>query len=356
MYHSLSRVDHHLCVAPEMFEEHCRTLAQAGWRGVSLEEAENYFLKNKRLPRKSCLFTFDDGYLDNYVYAEPLLRRYGHCGVIFPVLGLMDKSAKLRPNLDELERDPGAEKRLPQLDTRATAQRGSRRVSNIIFCNWAELAHMRDKGTVAAAPHSMHHGRVVRSLKIKRFYMPHGRSSFFAVPPHDMPLGFPCFELGHALSDMAYTIDGAVFDLIRRMVPQTAKEAAFFLRQPENRKAILQELRKLPSLGKRESEKEYRVRIAKEFRQCRELFMEKMGCAPVSFCWPWGSYNPIALQEAREAGFRLFFATFGKPGIMNTAKAVHRISVRRQNGTQLLQRLRFSSGAIGEGLLGLFGQ
>ena len=69
MYHSISRFNHRLCVSPELFDDQCRALVRAGWRGVSLAEAEDFFLGKRRLPRKTLLFSFDDGYLDNYANA-----------------------------------------------------------------------------------------------------------------------------------------------------------------------------------------------------------------------------------------------------------------------------------------------
>lgn len=352
MYHSISNYEHRLCVPPELFDDHCRSLAEAGWRGISLAEAEDYFLKKKRLPPKVCLFTFDDGYLDNHVYAEPILRRHGHQGAIFPVVGLIEDNAQPRPNLDQIQERPEAGEELPQLDKRYTTVRAGRPVAGINLCNWSELRGMHEKGSLSAAPHSMRHARVVRSLKIKRLYMPRGRSGFFAVPPYEMPWGFPCFDLGHALADRAYNIAPELFDLIRNMVPQTDKEARAYLEDADKREAVLQAVHSLPVLGVRESETEYRARIAAEFAACRDTFREKMGFSPISFCWPWGSYNNIALQEARKAGFRVFFTTGRRANLYGGAKAVHRITIRRESAEQVLRMVRFASHAILEECLG----
>lgn len=354
-YHSISRFEHHLCVSPERFEEHCRVLAKAGWRGVGLEEAQGHFLEKKRLARKTCLFSFDDGYLDNYVYAEPLLRQYGHQGVIFPVAGFMEEREEKRPNIEcggtAREGEPG----FADLDSRPLALRSGRKVASITFCSWAELRHMQDAGNMAAAPHSMDHGRVVVSLTIKRLYAPKTRSSFFALPPHDLPYGFPAFKLGHALAKPGYTLAPGLFALIRNMVPQSRDAAKAFLDEPANYQSVLRAAKALPCLGTRESDREYRERIAGEFQRCRDIFREKLGKTPVSFCWPWGDFSKTALEEARNAGFRLFFTTRGKPSFLSGADAVYRITVRHQSGAQLLQRLRFASGAFGEGIGGWFG-
>ena len=142
MYHSISRFKHYLCVSPEQFDEHCRVISEAGWQGISLEEAEEYFLKKKKLPAKVCLFTFDDGYLDNYVHAEPILRRYGHRGVIFPVLGLVAPKNILRPAADISKKSGELTKLVKSLDKRPTALRNGRPVIQLSFCSWQELKNM----------------------------------------------------------------------------------------------------------------------------------------------------------------------------------------------------------------------
>ncbi len=46
--------------------------------------------KGTRLARKSVMLTFDDGYIDNYTLAFPLLREYGAKAVIAPVVGKIE--------------------------------------------------------------------------------------------------------------------------------------------------------------------------------------------------------------------------------------------------------------------------
>ena len=352
MYHSISNAKHYLCVSPERFEEHCRALAEAGWRGISLAEAEAYFLKKKKLPAKTCLLTFDDGYFDNYTHAEPLLRRYGHHGVIFPVVNMLENSKTLRPNIETANTDPGKATQLAKLLQRRQEMRMGRKVAKITFCSWLELSHMGKEGNMDAAPHSLGHDRVVVNLDIKHLYKPKAGNGFFAVPPYEVPYGFPIFQLGHALEDRAYKLSPKIFDLVRGMVPQQMDEAVAYLNNPANCEAVIRAVNALPSLAIRESEGEYRQRIANDFTRCRELFMEKLGITPVSFCWPWGGYNKTALEEARKAGFRLFFATGGKPSFLSTANAVSRIAIRDHSAEQLLQKLRFASGNVVEGVGG----
>ncbi|MDR2826346.1 MAG: polysaccharide deacetylase family protein [Deltaproteobacteria bacterium] len=349
MYHSISRFKHRLCVAPERFEDHCRTLARAGWRGVSLREAEDFFLKKKRLPRKVCLITLDDGYLDNYVYAEPLLRRYGHKGVIFPVADMLGTEDILRSNSETLTENSTSPHKLPDLDKRKTvSNKAGFPVRPILFCTWREIVHMHKQGSLAAAPHSLRHDRVVENLNFKALYHPNKVRTFFDVPPHEAVWGFPCFPLTHALAGRGYILNPELFTLVKNMVPQETKAADLFLNDKKNIQAVMTAVSKLPSLGELESEEGYRERLVKEFISCRDVFSQKLGEPPLSFCWPWGDYNALALEEARKVGFKIFFTTMRGANVAGHTRTAHRIAVRDGSGEDILRLVRAASLTLAE--------
>jgi peptidoglycan/xylan/chitin deacetylase (PgdA/CDA1 family) len=136
------------------------------------------------------------------------------------------------------------------------------------------------------------------------------------------------------------------------MVPQKPEDASAFLKKPENRQAVVDAIISLPHLGDLESEEEYRRRIGAEFRECMEIFTRQLGRPPISFCWPWGDYNALAVKEARAAGFKIFFATTRGANLRGHAKVVHRIAVRAISGDELLKTIRFASNAVLESSLG----
>lgn len=65
-----------------LFEEQLKYFS-ANFNVVSMEDVIEAVNKNKQLPKNSLLLTFDDGYIDNYLTAFPLLKKYGFQGSFF---------------------------------------------------------------------------------------------------------------------------------------------------------------------------------------------------------------------------------------------------------------------------------
>lgn len=66
------------------FEKDLKYLNENGYETISLEQMENYYLGEEvQLPEKPIVITFDDGYLNNYEYAYPLLKKYDTKAVIY---------------------------------------------------------------------------------------------------------------------------------------------------------------------------------------------------------------------------------------------------------------------------------
>ena len=331
MYHSISRHRQRICVPPLRFEMQCAALAESGWRGISLEEAEHFFLHKKPLPAKSCLFTFDDGYFDNYFYAEPILKKYGHQGVIAPVVSLMLDLLAPRPNSIDVLGDTAKRNGLPDIHKRPRVYRNNLWVDTMAPCSWSEIQQLQSNGTFGFIGHSMRHDVVSTGPEFSRLLKPRTWASFFDIPPYDLPWGFPLFPFGHSLASRAFIPDPRLFDLVRSLVPQKGPAVGQFLSIPANVDAVVKAIRALPSLGRMESEQEHRRRIAEDFRQCREILTSKLGSPPKSFCWPWGSYTRIALEEAMKVGFQMFFHTGHGTNLAGNALTVHRIAIRPEH-------------------------
>jgi len=83
-----------LRVNPDDFEWQMRYLSEQGYQSVSLQELRDYVEEGKPLPPKAMVITFDDGYRDNYIYALPVMEKYGFTATIFVVVNTIGKVNK----------------------------------------------------------------------------------------------------------------------------------------------------------------------------------------------------------------------------------------------------------------------
>lgn len=89
MYHHVSPVGKELNVTPEILEDHLKVLRQKGWKTLRGDEFL-YFLQSKEIPRKCVLLTFDDGFVDNYLFAYPLLNKYKMKAMLFAATAFIE--------------------------------------------------------------------------------------------------------------------------------------------------------------------------------------------------------------------------------------------------------------------------
>ncbi len=84
-HHIYSEASDNTTVTPQTFETHIRTLAENGFTAVTFPEMIDYVWHGGDLPEKPVCITFDDGYLSNYEYAWPILKKYGMKATIFAI-------------------------------------------------------------------------------------------------------------------------------------------------------------------------------------------------------------------------------------------------------------------------------
>lgn len=89
LYHNISESYHKsqtdMNITAATFESHIVSLLRSGYRIISFNTYIDYLNGLCKLPEKSVIITFDDGYLSNYTTAFPILRKYGVTGTIFVV-------------------------------------------------------------------------------------------------------------------------------------------------------------------------------------------------------------------------------------------------------------------------------
>jgi len=113
MYHRIAESASdvwNLAVTPTRFEQQLRILKRYG-NVISADELAEQ-LNTQRLQRRSIVITFDDGYVDNYLIAKPLLEHYKLPATFFITTGNIERSQEFW--WDELERIFLTSEQLPQ--------------------------------------------------------------------------------------------------------------------------------------------------------------------------------------------------------------------------------------------------
>lgn len=106
MYHSIMyEKGNELRVPKEKFYEQMKYLKENGYTTLSLNELYDFLINNKPVPEKSIAITFDDGYVDNYTNAYPVLKEFGFKATIFVITCTVDKDSSYLTSsqLKELE-------------------------------------------------------------------------------------------------------------------------------------------------------------------------------------------------------------------------------------------------------------
>ncbi len=93
MYHSVDNPRHYsgIIVSPNSFRKQMEFLRKRKYNVISLKEMVDIIKSRKHLLKKSVVITFDDGYVDNYTHAYPILKEYDFPAAIFVIANLVDK-------------------------------------------------------------------------------------------------------------------------------------------------------------------------------------------------------------------------------------------------------------------------
>lgn len=106
MYHSVMyEKGNDLRIPKEKFYEEMKYLKDNGYITLTFDDLYDFLINNKPVPEKSIVITFDDGYVDNYTNAYPVLKELGFKATIFMITCTVDTDSSYLTSseLKELE-------------------------------------------------------------------------------------------------------------------------------------------------------------------------------------------------------------------------------------------------------------
>lgn len=86
-YHQIGNNFTPLCVPTQVFDEQMAYLKDNGYVTITPEELYGGIKGTLVLPERPVLITFDDGYVDNYTNAMPVIKKYGMHATVFIIPG-----------------------------------------------------------------------------------------------------------------------------------------------------------------------------------------------------------------------------------------------------------------------------
>lgn len=293
MYHGVGRPDptwpwHPLTVKWTFFDRQLGALREAGYRAITLAEFYERQAAGHPPNERLLVLTFDDGYLDNWVYAVPIMRRHGMRGTVYVNPDFMDPGKSPRPTLDSIGTRGIAEDDLPI--------RG--------FMNAAELRAGVDAGLLEIGCHSRTHTWYPMSPRIidyhrpgawypwlawnarpdrKHAYLTEDQSAF-------LPWGTPVYESGRSLGIRRYFPDPGISDTIIDHVQRNGG-AAFFGTPCWQRDLASITENLSAETGRYESDAEMQARFHDEILASRVDLETRLGVPVDHFAWPGGSYT-----------------------------------------------------------------
>ena len=85
LYHMVNDGGSSYAINPKNFDEQMKYLKEQGYETISLLEYAKARKGKVALPEKPIVISFDDGYLDNYTVAMPIMEKYNFKGTVFVV-------------------------------------------------------------------------------------------------------------------------------------------------------------------------------------------------------------------------------------------------------------------------------
>lgn len=256
-----------IAVHPETLRAHLETMRQMGCDIVSSRRLVDARRGLGTLPRRPVVLHFDDGYLDNWLYAAPILRAAGAPATFFASLDFIA---------------PGAQPRSPGADHRG-------------YMNWGELAALGGEGLFEVEPHGVDHGRVAVSKRVVGRLTPSNWRSLAWLQWAQMP--GPKHDWYLAETPPAVPLGSPV---------------------PESEGALA-----APALG--ETEADYRARVKRDLARCQEAFETRLGRRPAFFCWPENRVSAAAREIAAELGYLATTGGEGRNAASEPASVLSRI-------------------------------
>ena len=309
MYHSVG-IPHpcwiwdFLTIPFALFEDHVRWLRKKNFNPIGFMEYYRHVKYGEQLPPNPVFLNFDDGYLDNWVLAYPILKKYGFRGTIFVNPEFVDPTEKPRPTLEDVW--------LEKLSLSDLQIHG--------FLSWEEMRKMEADGVMDIQSHAMTHTWYFSGSKIVDFRHPGDQYVWMDWNENlekkwdylneketsgGQRLGSPVYENGKSLEVQRYFPDKRLAEHLEGFV---ADKGVGFFENTDWRETLHQVAEefsaKTPPADHYETDQERHSRLRWELGESKHILESQLSKKVDFLCWPGGGYDPesIAISKSYYLG------------------------------------------------------
>ena len=311
MHHTVGEVNHdwlwpHLTCPWKLFENHLIWMKRFNIETISLQQLYDHKKNNADLPSRSVVLTFDDGYLDNWVFAYPLLKKYGFNAVIYVNPEFVDSANTVRKNLEDVW---GNNILLEDLETKG-------------FLSWKEMEIMESEGVIDIQSHSMSHTWYFCSDKIVDFHHPGNKKHpwlFWNARPESkcryfhenqenfVPYGTPVYEHGRSLGIKKYNESEHLNEFLADFVKDRGID---FFKGVQWKSELFNQVKLYLSedslKGSYETAEEQKQRYSYELGNSKEILEQRLNKKVEFLCWPGGANNDISTKICFDQGYKAY--------------------------------------------------
>ena len=287
---------------------------------VTLDEIEYYIKEDKKPIKPTVAITFDDGYLDNFVYAYPILKKYKLKATIFPIASRILKTELVRPTLEDYWNNKVSFNDLHKPKTVKVANLeylkfGIKEAEDWDFLSTAELNKMKDVFEIGG--HAYVHSRVFYDDEIVDFYDgSNGHWSFYYAYEEEPKIGYPILKSKNNLAVERSFVKNEVKEYIKSLDKSYFRQKDWKIKLKE----VL--LKKYDKITYKESTQERKERVIKELEESKNMLESMINQKVRHFAYPFGHYDDLLVEIVKQF-FETAYTT--EKDVVNPNTDLHKI-------------------------------
>jgi hypothetical protein len=276
LYHQVnefSNIDRHLLEKHFQYIRHCKL------QTFTISEAQDIVMRKGKMPDRSLLITFDDGYYDNYLHVFPLLKAYNMKATIFLNTAFIKEKVQNRTATRILPSSLANTEAMENLYRTGSAESEQ-------YLTWEEIEEMHKSGLCDFQAHTHTHKVAFSSYKLRKIIEGNnfGREEIGLYEGKVME-GTPVINSRGETSVTTIHLNESFLNDFRKYYFQKLK---FLNKRKRLRKGNNFIKNYTSAIGKIESLEEKEIRIRKEIKLNKELIESHLNNKVFAFAWPYG--------------------------------------------------------------------